>query len=198
MPHADSAEGSGAPRRYVNYRAYPPQEVEQPALLESPYTTRAMLRKADMQHETRSCVCKLPQDELWGLLTDYANVIVLGSPGSSAVLSAGNPRQTGCTYAAKVPWKGSVSTFEACLVNASRPSTITWRAQTGLGISSIHFDLKPIDALSTTVSITSVHDASSAGRVLEAMAWGLLQTSLENTVVGLSRLRPGSSSLEEE
>lgn len=141
-----------------------------------------------MPQETRTCVCRVPQNELWDLLADYGNVVALSSPGSSARLSAGSPRSCGCLYAATIEWQGSTSSFTACLVEASRPATLTWQADTALGASSIRFDLEPIDPQSTLVRITSWHRATETGRELEPMAWGLLKTSLEHTALGLSQL----------
>jgi hypothetical protein len=145
-----------------------------------------------MRQETLSCVCRVPQDELWDLLADYANVADLGSPGSSARLSTGRFGESGCTYTATVSWRGSSSTFTARLLEAVRPSDLYWEAQTAMGLSSMRIELKPLDSASTTVTVTSAYQTSESGRMFEAMTWGLLRTTLENTVQGLSRLDSAS------
>ena len=141
-----------------------------------------------MREEVRQLACGVPREKLWDFLADYDNVVRLGAPDASAHLATGSAQTGDSVYEAELSWYGSVSHFTAHLASASRPTTLTWDTTTGMGRSWLRFDLEPAQS-STVVSVTLHHDGSESARVLEALAWGILQTTLERTLIGLSELQ---------
>ena len=94
-----------------------------------------------MRQETRSCECPIPQEALWDFLSDYNNVVAMGSPNASARLVDGSPQKCDCVYEAEITWQGVHKLFTACMNDAIRPDTLTWEAETGMGTSWLRFDL---------------------------------------------------------
>ena len=147
-----------------------------------------------MRQRIDSCECRVPREALWDFLSDYNNVVAMGSPGASARLVKGDSQLCDCVYEAEITWQGSTSRFTACVVDAIRPETLTWDAETGTGRSWLRFDLEPVNSQITFVTVSLRFEGSPWAQMLEALAWGFLSTALDRTLVELSQMSQTNNS----
>jgi len=80
------------------------------------------------------------------------------------------------------------------MVDASRPETVTWDSETGMGRSWLRLDLESVSSEITLVTVTLRFEGSPWAHMLEALAWGFLSTAFDRTLVELSQLSPGDTS----
>lgn len=140
-----------------------------------------------MRQESQSTVTRVSADVLWDYLADYDRVVRLGWPEASARRL--EPSRT-CAVRYKVVsvWEGVRSTYVACLESPERPRTLIWTTKNAGARSSLRFDLQPLDAASTHVTITLSVRYGAALRALEPFAWGLLRPAFLRTLGAIEAL----------
>ncbi len=146
-----------------------------------------------MQQLIRSCEVRVPREPLWDFLSDYNNVVAMGSPDASARLARGDSQRCDCAYEAEITWQGSTSHFTAYMIDATRPETLTWDAETGMGRSWLRLDLESVSSEVTLVTVTLRFEGSPWAQMLEALAWGFLSETFDRTLVELSQLGPSDT-----
>jgi hypothetical protein len=135
-----------------------------------------------MRERTQTCTAVGSAPELWDYLASYDRVIRLSSKTASARLESGSAESGDARYRVSVFWEGLQTKYVACLSDAERPRTLTWKTKSGQGQSWIRFDLKPVDEFTTAVTVTLHHEPNASSKALEPFLWGQLRPMFERTL----------------
>lgn len=136
----------------------------------------------EMREATQSCTAAATAEDLWDYLADYDHVIRLGAKTASARLESGSVETGDARYRVSVFWEGLQTKYAACLADAVRPDTLTWKTRSGQGTSWIRFDLEPSGESATHVTVTLHHEPNASSAALEPFLWGQLNPMLKRTM----------------